>query len=99
MTKEMVEKRLIAAAQQGQSLVKDGIINSAQCVLAMKMCVKTGQEFHEVLKDLPSESAPVADGGSDKGQDKGNGWLGNLWSKVNKKADLLIVSSKAIGIG
>lgn len=87
LTKEMVEKRLIAAAHQGQSLVKDGIINSAQCILAMKMCVKTGQEFHEVLKDLPSESAPVAsEGGSDKGQEKGNGWLGNLWSKVNKKS-------------
>lgn len=86
LTKEMVEKRLILAAYQGQSLVNDGIINGAQCVLAMKMCVKTGKEFHEVLKELPSdtaESSPPPDDTS--GGDKKSGWLGNLWSKVTKK--------------
>ncbi len=86
LTKEMVEKRLIMAAYQGQSLVNDGIINGAQCVLAMKMCVKTGKEFHEVLKELPSdtaESSPPADDSA--GGDKKSGWLGSLWSKVTKK--------------
>ncbi|MDX1990471.1 MAG: hypothetical protein SFV17_27505 [Candidatus Obscuribacter sp.] len=86
LTKEMVEKRLIMAAYQGQSLVNDGIINGAQCVLAMKMCVKTGKEFHEVLKELPSdtaESSPPVDDAA--GGDKKSGWLGNLWSKVTKK--------------
>lgn len=86
LTKEMVEKRLIMAAYQGQSLVNDGIINGAQCVLAMKMCVKTGKEFHEVLKELPSdtaESSPPVDDAA--GGDKKSGWLGSLWSKVTKK--------------
>lgn len=86
LTKEMVEKRLILAAYQGQSLVNDGIINGAQCVLAMKMCVKTGKELHEVLKELTSDTAesnPPTD--DTAGGDKKSGWLGNLWSKVTKK--------------
>ena len=86
LTKEMVEKRLIQAAYQGQGLVVDGIINNSQCVLAMKMCIKTGQEFHEVLKELPSDTAQVKTPSQEEvSGDKKSGWLGNLWSKVTKK--------------
>lgn len=87
LTKEMVEKRLIQAAYQGQGLVGDGIIDGAQCTLAMKMCVKTGKEFHEVLKELPSDTASQVkpEMVDDNGGDKKSGWLGNLWSKVTKK--------------
>lgn len=85
LTKEMVDNRIIQAAYQGQALVKDGIINPSQCILALKMCLKTGQEFHEVLKALPSDTQaqPVSNSGS--ADDKKSGWLGSLWSKVTKK--------------
>ncbi|MBS1993225.1 MAG: hypothetical protein JSS83_22070 [Cyanobacteria bacterium SZAS LIN-3] len=89
LTKEMVSKKLIQAALQGQGLVVEGMLKQSQCATALKMCKSTGAEFHEVLKDLPPEvptasTAPAVDEAGDRGK-KGGGFLGNLWSKVNKK--------------
>jgi len=89
LTKEMVNKKLINAALQGQALVVEGMLKQSQCATALKMCKNTGAEFHEVLKDLPPETATapaptMVEEVADRNK-KGGGFLGNLWSKVNKK--------------
>lgn len=86
LAKEMVDKKIIAAALEVQTLITDGLLKPNQSVTAIKMCIKTGLELHEVLKDLPSESElsqPEAskDGSS---QEKKAGWLGNIWAKKKK---------------
>lgn len=85
VTKEMIDKRLINAALQAQSLVSEGMLKPAQCATAVKMCSQTGRELHEVLKDLPPDvvTAPVA-AAKEEAADK-KGWIGNIWNKVTKK--------------
>jgi len=89
LTKEMVNKKLITAAIQGQGLVAEGMLQQHQCATAIKMCARTGLELHQVLKDLPPEPAPgPGSSGPDSVEDrtkKGGGFLGGLWSKVTKK--------------
>jgi hypothetical protein len=88
LTKEMVSKKLINAAIQGQALVVEGMLKQSQCATALKMCARTGLELHQVLKDLPPDAsavtstAPPDDNDNNK---KGGGFLGSLWSKVTKK--------------
>jgi len=89
LTKEMVSKKLINAAIQGQSLVMEGMLKQSQCANALRMCKSTGMELHEVLKQLPPEpvaaASPTMADESDDRSKKGGGFLGNLWSKVTKK--------------
>ena len=85
LTKEMVSKKLINAAMQGQSLVADGILKQSQCATALKMVARTGGELHEVLKDLPPEpSTPIAMPAPAADDNKKGGFLGNIWSKLKK---------------
>ncbi len=84
VTKEMIDKRLINAALQAQTLVAEGMLKPTECAVAVKMCQQTGRELHEVLKDLPAESAaPPAAPPKDEAEKKG--WIGNIWNKVTKK--------------
>ena len=87
LTKEMVNKKLITAAIQGQALVVEGMLQQSQCATALKMCARTGLELHQVLKDLPAESTSAAASAAESAEqnnEKG-GFLGGLWSKVTKK--------------
>ncbi|MBU6451927.1 MAG: hypothetical protein KGS72_09135 [Cyanobacteria bacterium REEB67] len=86
LTKEMVSKKLIAAALQGQSLVAEGMLKQSQCATALKMCARTGSELHEVLKDLPPEAAAITSTSPPSNDDNGRkaGFLGNIWSKLKK---------------
>lgn len=82
LTKEMVDKKVIAAALEVQNLVGDGLLKPNQSVTAIKMCIKTGLELHEVLKDLPSESElSQAETRDELKPEKKAGWLGGLFSK------------------
>jgi hypothetical protein len=87
LTKEMVSKKLINAAIQGQGLVAEGMLQQNQCATALKMCARTGLELHQVLKDLPAEPAPGASAAAEAEAqaNKKGGFFGGLWSKVNKK--------------
>jgi hypothetical protein len=88
LTKEMVSKKLITAAIQGQGLVAEGMLQPGQCATAIKMCAKTGLELHQVLKDLPPEaSAITSTTAPDQNDDKNKkgGIFGGFWNKVNKK--------------
>jgi hypothetical protein len=90
--KEMVDKRVINAAVQGHQLVQEGLLKQGQCIAALKMVIKSGLEFHEVLKDLPSDSAMTSGNGTSsaatssqadsslKDDDSGKkGWLGKFF--------------------
>jgi len=84
VTKEMIDKRLINAALQAQTLVSEGMLKPSECAVAVKRCQQTGRELHEVLKDLPAETAaPPAAPAKDEVEKKG--WIGNIWNKVTKK--------------
>jgi len=84
VTKAMIDKRIINAALQAQSLVSEGMLKPAECAIAVKMCQQSGRELHEVLKDLPSEvAAAPTPPPKDEGEKKG--WIGNIWNKVTKK--------------
>lgn len=87
VTKEMIDKRLINAALQAQSLVTEGILKPVQCAAAVKMCQQTGLELHEVLKDLPPDAPTTAATTSPSAKDESEkkGWIGNIWNKVTKK--------------
>jgi hypothetical protein len=87
VTKEMIDKRLINAALQAQSLVTEGILKPVQCAAAVKMCQQTGLELHEVLKDLPPDAPTTAATPSPSAKDESEkkGWIGNIWNKVTKK--------------
>ncbi len=86
VTKDMIDKRLINAAIQAQSLVSEGILKPVQCATAVKMCQQTGLELHEVLKDLPPDAPSVtAPSQAVKDESEKKGWIGNIWNKVTKK--------------
>lgn len=87
VAKDMIDKRIINAACQGQKLMQEGLLKQPQCVSALKLVISTGKEFHEVLKEVHStESSADASrsakntatvSGGDDG--KKSGWLGKLF--------------------
>ncbi|HEY9776622.1 MAG TPA: hypothetical protein V6C81_22860 [Planktothrix sp.] len=76
LTTGYVDKRILAAAVQGKSLVDDGILKAEQVAACLHYCQKTGVDFPDALREVswtpPAEQADPRD-------PQGDSWLNKLF--------------------
>jgi hypothetical protein len=79
----VLDKKTLQAATQGQELVKEGILKIDQVSAVLHYAHKTGVDFSDALKEVAWAPAEAVEPNDARSQQSGS-WLGKLWSKVKK---------------